>query len=108
MTIKATKRSGEVHRVSSEFFLRLYTARQAKSLLSKVKNDFELVGVFDFDYDIEEPREFDDDLTDALFVLKKIFHCRREDNVARKAADLFFQAIVAFIVFFQHCTISLS
>ena len=51
--------------------LRIYTPAQAKQLLGKVKDVFEISGIYDFDYDIDEPREFDNDLTDALFVLKR-------------------------------------
>lgn len=71
VSIKAAQRSGNVHRIRSEFPLRLYTAAQTKRLFRKVDDIFELAGVFDFDYDIEQPRTFDDDLTDALFVLRK-------------------------------------
>jgi SAM-dependent methyltransferase len=71
VTIKAKDADGEVTRVESEFPLRIYTPKQAKKLFWKVSDVFELAGIFDFDYDIEEDREFDNDLTDALFVLKK-------------------------------------
>ena len=71
VSIKATKRSGKVERIRSEFPLRIYTPRQARQLLEKVADDFELVGVYDFDYDIDQPRQFDNDLTDALFVLRR-------------------------------------
>ena len=71
VTIKATKRSGKVERIRSEFSLRVYTAIQAKKLFAKVQDQLEIVGIYDFDYDIDEPRDFDNDLTDALFVLKR-------------------------------------
>ncbi|TWU41395.1 Cypemycin methyltransferase [Novipirellula aureliae] len=70
-SIKAETRSGKVHRVRSEFPLRLYTIRQFKSLIKKVANRLELLQAFDFDYDIDHPRTLDDDLTDAVFVLRK-------------------------------------
>ena len=71
VSIKATKRSGKVERIRSEFPLRIYTPAQAKRLLKKVEDVFEIAGIYDFDYDIDAPRKFDDDLTDALFVLKR-------------------------------------
>jgi SAM-dependent methyltransferase len=71
ISIKATKPNGEVQRIRSEFPLRIYTPTQAKRLLKKVDDELEIVGIYDFDYDIDEPREFDNDLTDALFVLKR-------------------------------------
>ncbi len=60
-----------MERVRSEFPLRIYTPAQAKRTLKKVDDIFEIAGIYDFDYDIDEPREFDNDLTDALFVLKR-------------------------------------
>jgi SAM-dependent methyltransferase len=71
VSVKARKRSGKVERIQSEFPLRIYTPAQARQLLKKVDDQFEIGGIYDFDYDIDEPREFDDDLTDALFVLRR-------------------------------------
>lgn len=71
ITLKAEKRSGEIERIRSEFPLRIYTPDQARRLLRKVGDLFEIAETFDFDYEIDEPRTFDDDLTDALFVLKR-------------------------------------
>lgn len=71
ISIKATKKNGKVERVRSEFPLRIYTPAQAKRMFKKVNDIFEIAGIYDFDYDIDEPREFDNDLTDALFVLKR-------------------------------------
>ena len=72
VSIKATKRSGQVERIRSEFPLRLYTTAQVKKLFSRVADVLQVVEVFDFDYDIDEPRDFDNDLTDALFVLRRV------------------------------------
>lgn len=72
VSMKANKRNGKVQRIRSEFPLRLYTASQTKRLFEKVDDVFEIAGVFDFDYDIDEPRQFDDDLTDAVFVLRRL------------------------------------
>ena len=71
VSIKAAKPDGDVDRVKSEFPLRLYTPKQAKKLFRKVSDVFEIAGIYDFDYDIDEPREFDNDLTDAVFVLRR-------------------------------------
>ena len=71
VSVKAKTRSGRVERIRSEFPLRIYTPAQAKRLLKKVDDVFEIVEIFDFDYDIESPRRCDDDLTDALFVLRR-------------------------------------
>jgi len=71
VSIKATKRSGQVERIRSEFPLRLYTPKQAKALLAQVADVFDLAGVYDFDYDLSEPRKIDEDLTDAVFILRK-------------------------------------
>jgi SAM-dependent methyltransferase len=71
VSIKAEKRSGKIERIRSEFPLRIYTPAQAKQLFKKVDDVFEIAGIYDFDYDIDEEREFDNDLTDALFVLKR-------------------------------------
>ena len=71
VSIKATKKSGKIERIRSEFPLRLYTYQQVQKLLNAVGDDFELVGIHDFDYDIDEVRSMDEDLTDAVFVLRK-------------------------------------
>lgn len=71
VSVKAIKPSGKVERIRSEFPLRIYTPAQAKRLLAKVDDQYEIAGVYDFDYDIDEPRDFDNELTDALFVLKR-------------------------------------
>lgn len=71
-SLKATKRDGSVQRIRSDFPLRLYTHRQVKSMLEKVEDVWEVASIFDFDYDIGVDRDLDVDLTDALFVLKRI------------------------------------
>ncbi|WP_146521837.1 class I SAM-dependent methyltransferase [Stieleria varia] len=69
--VKATKRSGVIERVKSEFPLRVYTCRQLKSLFKKVDDVLELAAVHDYEYDIDETATFDDDLTEGVFVLRK-------------------------------------
>ncbi len=71
VSVKAKKRSGKIERIQSEFPLRIYTPAQARQLLKKVEDALEIAAIYDFDYDIDEEREFDNDLTDALFVLKR-------------------------------------
>ncbi|KLU04640.1 Methyltransferase [Rhodopirellula islandica] len=71
VSIKATRKNGTVERVRSEFPLRLYTPKQAVTMLKSVRDELEIVGVHDFDYEIEHQREMDNDLTDAVFVLRK-------------------------------------
>ena len=69
--IKATKRSGKIERVRSEFPLRLYSAAQIKRLFRKVDDVFELAAIHDYGYDIDETFKLDDDLLEAVFVLRK-------------------------------------
>lgn len=57
-------------RVATEFPLRIYSPAQFRKLLSAVP-EFELVEVYDFCYDIDDPVEFDDYLSDAVFILRK-------------------------------------
>jgi len=57
-------------RVATEFPLRLYSPKQFHQLLSQVP-EFELVEVYDFCYDIDDPVRFDDELSDAVFILRK-------------------------------------
>lgn len=71
VSIKATKPNGKVERIRSKFPLRLYTPAQGKRLLKKVDDVFEIAGIYDFDYNIDSPRKFNNDLTDAVFVLKR-------------------------------------
>ncbi len=71
VSVKAQKPSGAIQRIRSEFPLRIYTPDQARELLAQVDDVFEIAGIYDFDYDIDQPRKFDEDLTDALFVLRK-------------------------------------
>ncbi len=71
VSIKVTKKNGQIERIRGEFPLRIYTPGQAKRLLRKVENVWGIAGIYDFDYDIDRPREFNNDLTDALFVLQR-------------------------------------
>lgn len=57
-------------RCRTEFPLRLYTVKQFLGTLASVP-ELETVGVYDFNYDLQSPREIDDDLIDSVFLLKK-------------------------------------
>lgn len=57
-------------RLRSEFPLRLYTAAQLKRLLSSVP-EWELCDVFDFWYEIDEPRQLNDEMSDTVLVLRR-------------------------------------
>ena len=58
-------------RIVSEYPYRLYTATQFRRLLAKVPK-LELCEVFDFWYEIDHPVPFDDELSDAVFVLRRV------------------------------------
>lgn len=57
-------------RLRDEFPLRLYTARQVRRLLAQVPA-FELLDVYDFWYEIEQPLELNDEISDTVFILRK-------------------------------------
>jgi SAM-dependent methyltransferase len=57
-------------RLVTEFQFRMYTANQFRRLLDSVPA-FELCDVFDFWFDIDQPLELNDEITDTVFVLRK-------------------------------------
>lgn len=57
-------------KLQSEYDYRLYTRKQFLHLLAKVPQ-LELCETFDFNYDIDDPAPLDDELSDAVFVLRK-------------------------------------
>lgn len=64
-------RSGETElRLRDEFRFRMYTAGQFRRLLARVP-ELELCDVYDFWYDIDEPLELNDEISDTVFVLRK-------------------------------------
>jgi SAM-dependent methyltransferase len=63
-------KNGKKSKLHDEFDLRLYRAKQLKALFKKIP-EFELMEVFDFWYQIDEPQKFDDYIADAVFILKK-------------------------------------
>jgi len=69
ISLKATT-PAKTFQCRTEFPMRLYTLEQAVSMLAEVPQ-LELVGVHDFSYDIDQTRELDDELVDAIFILRK-------------------------------------
>jgi len=67
MRVRSSRR--EV-RIQSDFTLRLYSARQIKSLLAQQRG-LELCDVFDFWYEIDHPRRLVDKMSDTVLVLRK-------------------------------------
>ncbi len=57
-------------RLRHEFDLRIYTVRQLRRLLARVPQ-LEVAGVYDFWYDLEEPLELNDEITDTVLILRK-------------------------------------
>lgn len=67
MTIRGPN---QFRRIESRFAFRIYTRGQFLRLLGQI-SAWEIAGVYDFCYDWRYPRELDDDLTDAVFVLRR-------------------------------------
>ena len=57
-------------RLRHEFEFRMYTAAQFRRLLSKVPA-FELLDVYDFWYEIDEPLALNNEISDTVFILRK-------------------------------------
>jgi len=57
-------------RYEDDFPLRMYTAAQFRRLLKSVPS-FQLLDVYDFWYDIDDPLKLDNEITDTVFVLRK-------------------------------------
>jgi len=64
------KRPNNTIRLRTEFPLRLYTAPQALKTLASV-DEFEIVSIHDFNYEIDEPVEVNEDSVDTIFILRK-------------------------------------
>jgi SAM-dependent methyltransferase len=67
LSVRTPKRT---ERVRSEFTLRLYNAQQLKRLLAQIPQ-FELRDVYDFVYDIDEPLQLTNALSDTVLILQK-------------------------------------
>lgn len=71
MTVEDVEaQQGDPLQLSSEYPMRLYSATQIQELFSQV-SEFELIEVYDYWYDINEPQPLDDRLGDAVFVLRR-------------------------------------
>lgn len=57
-------------RVRTDYPMRMYTSGELEELV-RATEVFEIAGVFDFWYDIEYPRELDDEISDCVLVLKR-------------------------------------
>jgi SAM-dependent methyltransferase len=68
--VLTAKSPGKTVRCRTDFPLRLYTMTQFQKTLAQVPG-LEIAGAYDFDYDLDSPRQIDDDLIDSVFVLKK-------------------------------------
>lgn len=65
------REKGQVRRLRDEFPLRMYTAAQFRRLLAKVPS-FALRDVYDFWYEIDEPLQLSNNLSDTVFILQKL------------------------------------
>lgn len=68
-SLKVTRRD-RCLRFQADHKLRIYRADQMRSLLKKVPA-LELLSVYDFNYDLDEPRALNDELGDTVLVLQK-------------------------------------
>ncbi|MEY3176808.1 MAG: Cypemycin methyltransferase [Planctomycetota bacterium] len=68
-SLKATQ-PGRIRRFQAEHRLRIYRADQFRKLLHSVPQ-LQLIGVFDFCYEADHPLQLNDQLGDAVFVLKR-------------------------------------
>lgn len=59
-----------VVRLETDHILRIYRADQFRRLLRSV-SEFELLGVYDFCYELANPLPLNDDLGDAVFILRR-------------------------------------
>lgn len=68
-TLKVTT-PRRVLRLATDHLLRIYRADQFRRLLKSVP-ELELIGVFDFCYDLSQPLQLNDDLGDSVFLLRR-------------------------------------
>lgn len=64
------RKGDSVLRLANEFDLRLYTAAQFRALLRQVPS-LELVDVYDYCYEIDEPRKLDNEISDTIAILRR-------------------------------------
>lgn len=65
------KEKGNQYRLKDEIRLRLYNVDQLKDLLAKVKQ-LKLVGVYDFWFDIRQPRRLSQSICDTALILQRV------------------------------------
>jgi len=65
------KNKGEAMRLSDHITLRIYTAKQLKSLLAKA-TQFKLIGVHDFWCDIESTQKLNGESIDTVLILQRV------------------------------------
>lgn len=65
------RRNGKELRLRDEFPLRLYTASQFRRLVAQVPA-FELLDVYDFWYEIDQPLRLNDEISDTVFILRSL------------------------------------
>jgi hypothetical protein len=70
ISLLARDRTGTEKRFRHEFEFRMYTAAQFRRSLSQVP-EWDLCDVYDFWYDIDEPLQFDDEISDTVFILRR-------------------------------------
>jgi SAM-dependent methyltransferase len=64
------RRGAKESRLRDEFPLRLYTAGQFRRLLAQAPA-LELLDVYDFWYEIDQPLQLNDEISDTVFILRK-------------------------------------
>lgn len=64
-------RGAETHTQETRWFFRTYSAAQLRRTLREAAPELEVAACFDFTYDIEAPRGFDDEYSDLLLVLRR-------------------------------------
>ena len=70
LLVRKNENAKKDFRLRHDFPFRLYTAAQFRRLLGAVPQ-FELCDVYDFWYEIDRPLEFNDELGDAVFILRR-------------------------------------
>lgn len=65
-----SKRPAKIHRLRDEFDYRTYTAAQLRKLIESI-GKWDIIGVFDFWYELDEPQKLDNELVDTLLVLRR-------------------------------------
>lgn len=69
-TLRYTLRTSK-QKYQSDYKLRTYTLQQFKNLLARA-NCFEIVNVYDLDYDFNQPLKLNHDSEETVFILRKV------------------------------------